>query len=157
MAMVEPVFFDTTVLLAGSIDFGESSTDAQRSLDAVTNGDIADARTAWHCCLEFYAVSTRLPPGYRLSPAQACRLLQEIVCYLRVEQLPPKGFASFFDEAVREKVAGGRIYDAHVAEIARHSGASVVVTDNRRHFAALLKDGIRVLRPSEFLAALPNR
>jgi predicted nucleic acid-binding protein len=51
-------------------------------------------------------------------------------------------------------VAGGRIYDAHIAEIARLAGASIVVTDNRRHFTILMKHGVRVLRPKELAEEL---
>jgi len=36
--------------------------------------------------------------------------------------------------AARDAIVGGRLYDAHIAEIARSAGAGVVVTDNRRHF-----------------------
>ena len=50
--------------------------------------------------------------------------------------------------------AGGRVYDAHVAEIARASSASVIVTDNRRHFLAALRHGLRVQTPAEFMTAL---
>ena len=52
---------------------------------------------------------------------------------------------------------GGRIHDAHIAEIARAAGAAVVVTDNRRHFMASLRHGIRVETPTEFLASVKNR
>jgi predicted nucleic acid-binding protein len=154
MAVVRPVFFDTTVLLGGYIDFGESSVGAQRIIDAVAENAIADPRTAWHCCLEFYAVSTRLPAGYRLSPQQACRILNEITEGFRIEQLPSDARLQFLQMAVEERVAGGRVYDAHIAEIARHSGAGIVVTDNRRHFTALMKHGVRVLRPAELLQEL---
>ena len=150
MALVKPVFFDTTVLLGGCIDFGRSSVDAQRLLDEVAQGSIRKALTAWHCCLEFYAVATRLPGGYRLEPHQALCLLQEILAMFRVEQLPEEARTPFLEAAVKELVAGGRVYDAHVAEIARLAGAHVVVTDNRRHFTVLLKHGVRVLRASEF-------
>jgi hypothetical protein len=47
MALVEPVFLDTTVLLGGYIDFGESFAPAQRIIDAVAEG----------------ALSTRAQPG----------------------------------------------------------------------------------------------
>ncbi len=154
MALVIPVFFDTTVLLAGYIDFGESSIHAQKVIDAVFDGDIVNARTAWHCCLEFYAVSTRLPAGYRLSPKQACRILMEIDSSFRVEQLPHEARLRFFEAAANERVAGGRVYDAHIAEIAGHAGAGIVATDNRRHFTTLMKRGVRILRPEELLAEL---
>jgi predicted nucleic acid-binding protein len=44
---------------------------------------------------------------------------------------------------------GGRIYDAHIAEIARLAGARLVATENRRHFTPLLRHGIRVLVSAE--------
>jgi predicted nucleic acid-binding protein len=152
VALVTSVFFDTTVLLGGFIDFGASSFKAQKIIDAVAARRIRDARTAWHCCLEFYAVATRLPPGYRLAPQQACRLLQEVLALFRVEQLPAEDRLLFLEAAFNERVAGGRIYDAHIAEIARCAGVDIIVTDNRRHFTALIKHGIRVLRPDEFTA-----
>jgi predicted nucleic acid-binding protein len=55
--------------------------------------------------------------------------------------------------AARDGTAGGRIYDAHIAEVARAAGATVVVTDNRRHFIAALRHGIHVETPAEFLVA----
>jgi hypothetical protein len=142
------------VLLGGCIDFGESSVCAQRIIDAVADGIIADARTAWHCCLEFYSVSTRLPAGYRLSPTQTLSILQDLISIVRVEQLPADARLSFLEAVVSERVAGGRIYDAHIAEIARLSHAGMVVTDNRRHFSVLTKHGVCVLRPNELLGEL---
>jgi hypothetical protein len=40
---------------------------------------------------------------------------------------------------------GGRIYDAHIAEIARLGGARTVITGNTRHFKGLAAQGITVL------------
>ena len=59
--------------------------------------------------------------------------------------------------AAHDRIAGGRIYDAHIAEVARAAGATVVVTDNRRHFLAALRHGMRVETPSEFLAGLKKK
>jgi predicted nucleic acid-binding protein len=95
-------------------------------------------------------VATRLPGGYRLAPQQAWALLKEIMTLVRVEQLPADARSPFLEIAVRERVAGGRVYDAHIAEVARLAGAGVVVTDNRRHFTVLMKHGVRVLGTSEF-------
>ncbi|MBN1569433.1 MAG: hypothetical protein JXA73_16425, partial [Acidobacteria bacterium] len=72
----------------------------------------------------------------------------------RVEQLAVDTRLRFFDAAAGERAAGGRIYDAHIAEIARQSGAGIVVTDNRSYFTALMKYGIRVVRPAELLNEL---
>ena len=155
MAVVGPQFFDTSVLLAGMIDFGESARPAQRIFDAIADGRIASPHTAWHCCLEFYAVSTRLPEEFRLSPDDCWRLMEEeLIARFRIHQLPGKAGKSLFQAAAAEGTVGGSIHDAHIAEIARQVGSKVVVTDNRRHFTSLLSRGIRVLTAEEFARAL---
>jgi len=149
MALVIPVFFDTSVLLGGSIEMPESAA-AHALLDAVAAGKIRTPHTAWHCCLEFFAVATRLPAPLRLQPADAIRLVQgEILSRFRIHQLPANIYPEFLAEVDRERVAGGRVYDAHIAQIARQSGARTILTDNRRHFTVLLRDGIRVLTAAE--------
>jgi predicted nucleic acid-binding protein len=152
------VFLDTSVLLAGLIDFGPQSAPAQSLLNAVAERHVVNAATAWHCCLEFYSVSTRLPPEFRLSAADAVQLVEsEIFGRMTVHDLPAGARIPLLKTAAQDDAAGGRIYDAHIAEIARAAGAPVVVTDNRRHFVASLRHGIRVETPVEFLAGLKSR
>ena len=69
--MAVAVFLDTSVLLAGLVDFGPQSAPAQSLLHAVAEKQLAGVGTAWHCCLEFFSVSTRLPAEFRLTPAEA--------------------------------------------------------------------------------------
>jgi predicted nucleic acid-binding protein len=146
------VFLDTSVLLAGLIDFGPQSAPAQSVLHAVAEKQVAETTTAWHCCLEFFSVATRLPPEYRLTPADACTLAeQEIFGRMAVHDLPASDRLGLLRAAADHGVAGGRIYDAHIAEVARASGATAIVTDNRRHFLSALRHGIRVETPAEFL------
>jgi predicted nucleic acid-binding protein len=143
-------FFDTSVLIAGSIDFGGSSQHALLLMDAVADGRIERPMTAWHCCLEFYSVTTRLPEEYRLEPEIALRLLrEEIFPRFSVHDLPSERREEFLVSTVGEGAMGGRIYDAHIAEIARLAGARLVATENRRHFIPLLRHGIRVLVSAE--------
>jgi hypothetical protein len=71
---------------------------------------------------------------------------------MAVHDLPSGGRLPLLQSAARDAVAGGRIYDSHIAEVARSAGASVVVTDNRRHFISALRYGMRVETPAEFLA-----
>ena len=152
------VFFDTSVLLAGLVDFGPQSAPAQAVMHAVAERQVPNAATAWHCCLEFFSVSTRLPPEYRLSPADASQLLEaEVFGRMAVHDLPPAHRLPMLKAAADDRTAGGRIYDTHIAEVARVAGAAVVVTDNRRHFMASLRHGIRVETPAEFLAAQKPR
>ena len=152
--MAVAAFLDTSVLLAGLVDFGPQSAPAQEVLHAVAEGK-AKAATAWHCCLELYSVATRLPPEFRVSPADALTLIQEEVFgRMTVRDLPAGSQRAFLQSLAQEGITGGRIYDAHIAEVARAAGATVIVTDNRRHFLSALRHGIRVETPSECVAAL---
>jgi predicted nucleic acid-binding protein len=152
------VFLDTGVLLAGLIDLGPQSGPAQLLLHAVAEKNIPSAGTAWHCCLEFFSVSTRLPAEFRLTPSDAVQLLeQEVFARMAVHDLPAADRLTMMKQAAADGTAGGRIYDMHIAEVARAAGASLVVTDNRRHFLAALRHGLRVETPSEFVAALRTK
>jgi predicted nucleic acid-binding protein len=149
------VFLDTSVLLAGLIDFGPQSAPAQSLLHAVTEGRVAASGTAWHCCLEFFSVATRLPPEYRLTPHDAVTLLeQEVFERIAVHDLPAPDRMAMLRAAAHDAIGGGRIYDAHIAEVARAVRASVIVTDNRRHFLSALRYGVRVETPAEFVASI---
>jgi predicted nucleic acid-binding protein len=151
-------FLDTSVLLAGLVDFGPQSAPAQSLLHAIAERQVVGASTAWHCCLEFFSVSTRLPPEFRLKPVEAAQLVeQEIFGRLAVHDLPTGDRLELIKAAARDGTAGGRIYDAHIADVARAAGAVVVVTDNRRHFIASLRHGLRVETPAEFLASVKLR
>lgn len=115
-------------------------------MNAVAEGALRRPLTAWHCCLEFYAVATRLPEEFRLSPTDAGRLVEEeLLGRLQVVELPASARLELVCEVVRERLAGGRLYDAHIAEVARRAGARLVVTDNVRHFSGLRLHGVRVL------------
>lgn len=152
------VFLDTSVLLAGLVDFGPQSAPAQSVLHAVAEKTLHPVSTAWHCCLEFYSVGTRLPPEFRLSVADAVQLLdEEVLTRMTVLDLPAGSRLGFLQTALHDGTAGGRIYDAHIAEVARAAGARVIVTDNRRHFLAALRHGLRVETPAEFLEGRKKR
>ena len=156
--MAVSVFLDTSVLLAGLVYFGPQSAPAQSLLHAVAEKQVIGGGTAWDCCLEFFSVSTRLPPEFRLTPAVAAQLLEdEVFGRMAVHDLPAADRLAMLKAAARDGTAGGRIYDAHIAEVARTAGAAVVVTDNRRHFMAALRYGMRVETPGEFLATLKKR
>jgi len=152
------VFLDTSVILAGLVDLGPQSAPAQSIMHGVAEKTITPASTAWHCCLEFFSVATRLPPEYRLPPSDAVKLIEEeVFARMTIHDLAAADRAELLRAAARDAVAGGRIYDAHIAEVARAAKASVIVTDNRRHFLAALRHGIRVETPAEFLSSVKRR
>ena len=152
------VFLDTSVLLAGLIDFGPQSAPAQSLLHAVAEKRVDEPATAWHCCLEFFSVATRLPPEFRVTPADAAVLLEEeVFSRMSVNDLPATDRTQMLRAVGRDGISGGRIYDAHIAEVARAVRAHVVVTDNRRHFLSALRYGMRVETPAEFVTALKGK
>lgn len=156
--MAVEVFFDTSVLIAGLIDLGPQSAPAQSVMHAVAEQKISSPATAWHCCLEFYSVATRLPPEYRLSPTDAVQLMaEEILARLAVHDLPAADRGSMLRLISEDRITGGRVYDVHIAEVARTAGARVIVTDNRRHFLSALRHGLRVETPTEFLDGLRKK
>jgi predicted nucleic acid-binding protein len=136
------------------IELGGSSRAPQELLTRVAVGRVSRPRTAWHCCLEFYSVATRLPEEFRLTPQDALTLLtEEVLGRFDVFDLPAGRRSSFLAEAARDRLRGGRLYDAHIAAIARASGASTVVTENLRHFVGLEALGIRICNAATFLSS----
>ena len=74
---------------------------------------------------------------------------------MTVHDLPQAEQLPMLRAGARDAIVGGHLYDAHIAEVARSTGAGVVVTDNRRHFLSAL----RATRgtPAEFLATVKKK
>ena len=159
MAPLKPdLFLDTSLLLAGVIELDPPNPAAHAIMEAVAEGRLGRPATAFHCCLEFFSVATRLPLEFRLSVEDARRVVEEeLLARLDVRDLPKSGQRGFFELAALEHVAGGRIYDLHIAEVARAAGAPTVLTQNRRHFTSLLRHGIVVQTAEEFAPRLGRR
>lgn len=81
-------------------------------------------------------------------------LHSQILARFSIHDLPSGRRAEFVQSAGREGIAGGRVYDFHIAEVARGSGAQTVVTNNRRHFLSLMRHGTRVLTAAELATEL---
>jgi len=93
--------------------------------------------------------------GSAVAPPDAWRLLdEEILRRFDVRQLPDDHPRSFLRAAADDRLVGGRIYDAHIAEIARVARVPVVVTDNLRHFVGLRRHGVDVVTAAEFAEAI---
>jgi PIN domain-containing protein len=150
-------FFDTSVLLGGLIELGPASEPAQMIMAAIAGGHVRRPHTAWHCCLEFYAVSTRLPEEVRLSPVDAVRLIEEeILTRFVVRQLPDDEQRRFLRGAADDRLVGGRVYDAHITDIARACRVPVVVTDNVRDFVGLRRHGVDVMSSAAFAETITS-
>lgn len=149
------VFFDTSVLIGGLVEMGAAAAECHRALDAVAAGRVANPATAWHCCLETFSVLTRLPQEYRVEPPDALRLVEEeVIGRFDVLALPEGRRRDLLRRAVLDGATGGRIYDAHLGEIALAAGCTAVVTENLRHFRALERHGVEVLAAAELTRRL---
>jgi predicted nucleic acid-binding protein len=124
-------------------------------LEALAARRLRKGVTAWHCCLEFFSVTTRLPPDYRLSAEAAIALLTEHV-FNRVEvvDLPVEDAVEWLKRQSASDIRGGLIYDAHLAQIAHRSGCAMLVTTNVAHFRQVAPHGIEILNPQQLLARM---
>lgn len=95
--------------------------------------------------VESFAVMTRLPAPWRLSPVDAHALLSGAFrSRAHVVGLDGAEGWDVLDAALGAGIAGGTTYDAQIAACARKAGASRIATFNRRDFARL---GLEILVP----------
>ncbi|MCL4813543.1 MAG: PIN domain-containing protein [Vicinamibacteraceae bacterium] len=88
-----------------------------------------------HALVEAYAVLTRLPAPHRLAPADAWALVKaNFVDGVRVVALPAAAHARLLARLAVAGTAGGRTYDALIAEQVGRAGTDVLLTLNSRHF-----------------------
>jgi len=114
---------DTSVVVAGFATWHEGHRASVAALDR-------RPRLPAHVVVESFSVLTRLPPPHRVRP-------NLVSAFLRTrfpEQpllLPPVEHLSLVEEATEAGIVGGAVYDALVAAIARHAGATLLSRDQR--------------------------
>jgi predicted nucleic acid-binding protein len=148
---LKKVFLDTSIFVSGLLEVSVDSA-CRDILVALANRRLRSGVTAWHCCLEFYSVTTRLPPDYRLSPEIAITLLTEHV-FNRVEvvDLPIEDAVAWLTNQAASRIRGGLIYDAHLGQIAARAGCAVVVTQDIADFRLVAPPGVEILSPQQFV------
>jgi predicted nucleic acid-binding protein len=103
--------------------------------------------TPAHALAEAYAVLTRLPPPHRLAPDTAWTLLDAtFVTRATVVALSGRAYPSLLRRLAAQATAGGRTYDAIIAECARRARVHALLTFNRAHFDPP-PDGIAIVEP----------
>lgn len=101
-----------------------------------------------HALVEAYAVVTRLPDPFRMSPADAWRVINaSFVLKSELALLDRTAHISLLGELAAAGIGGGRTYDALIAEAAREAGATVLLTFNRRHFEPA-PHGLSIVEPT---------
>ena len=98
--------------------------------------------------VETYSVLTRLPPPHRLSPADALTLLEENFMNTgKIVALDARSYRALLRRAPRNGVAGGRTYDAIIAECARRAKDTTLLTFNMSHFLPFAGRGLEIVMP----------
>lgn len=98
--------------------------------------------------VEAYAVLTRLPAPHRLSPGDAWALVDaSFIEPATVVALTRIVYVRLLRRIAKQTIAGGRTYDAVIAECAHQARAEVLLTFNPRHFDPPPK-GVSVIDPS---------
>lgn len=140
---------DTTCMIAlvcgWHPDHPQSSTEFSRRL---SRGE--ELVVAAPALVEAYAVLTRLPPPYRIAPADALFLLESnFMGDRRLVSLSERAYESLLRESAGRGIAGGQVYDAVIAECAVQAGVDVLLTLNERHFQDLGRDRLKLVVPGK--------
>ena len=98
--------------------------------------------------VEAYSVLTRLPPPHRLSAADALTLLEaNFMSTGKIIALDTRSYRALLRRAPRDGIAGGRTYDAVVAECARRAKGTTLLTFNLSHFMPFAGTGLEIVVP----------
>ncbi len=98
--------------------------------------------------VETYSVLTRLPPPHRLSAADALTLLEaNFMSPGKIVALDATSYRTLLRKAPRQGIAGGRTYDAIIAECARRAKATALLTFNISHFMPFAGTGLEIVVP----------
>jgi predicted nucleic acid-binding protein len=98
--------------------------------------------------VEAYAVLTRLPPPYRVSPVDALALLdQGFMRASSIVALDAAGYAGLLRQVPSQGIAGGRTYDAVIAACVIKGKGEALLTFNPDEFAMLAAEGVDVIVP----------
>jgi predicted nucleic acid-binding protein len=87
-----------------------------------------------HAAFEAIAVLSRLPEGYRTTPAVPFDALQRIFPRPWLT-LDGDGARACLGRAIAARIRGGALYDALIAATAREHGATLLSADRRAHDA----------------------
>lgn len=105
---------------------------------------------AAHTLVEAYAVLTRLPPPYRLSPADALALIEgNFIESRQIITLEARSYRTVLRRIRDAGIHGGRTYDAIIAACALKARATALLTFNKAHFLPFEERGLAIVVPGE--------
>ncbi len=118
----------------------------QASLELFASAEKSKTYCAAHSLAEVYAALTRLPLRPPVAPEQALLFLQDARRRLHAIALSEAEYFEVLEEAARQGVVGGRLYDALLLACAEKAKAELIYTWNLGHFRQLRPDLARRIR-----------
>jgi predicted nucleic acid-binding protein len=138
---------DTSCMVAAVCAWHEHHEAAQSELTRRLR-DEQTMLVAGPAVVESYAVLTRLPAPHRLSARDAQRLIEgSFVENGRIVALDGRAYRSLLTTMAAEGIAGGRAYDAVIAECALRERGVTLLTFNVDDFAPFASRGLDMVRP----------
>lgn len=136
------VFFDTSVLVAASVQSHPHHVPAFEALRRVASGN-DEGFIGVHSIAETFAALTRLPLQPRIHPSEAARIVRENI--LKHCALVPAGKAEYLGAltAMQDRgLSGAKIYDALLLACAARSRAERIYTFNLADFLGLAPEDL---------------
>ena len=136
-------YFDTSVLVAASVQGHPHHASALQALDAMASQRHKGFMSA-HSVAEVYSVLTRTPFDPPIYPGEARQILEaSILAHLEVVALSATDYRDLVRECAAEGQIGGRVYDAIHLRCARKARCDRLYTFNVKDFLALAGEGFR--------------
>lgn len=128
------VLFDTSVLIAGSMQLHSDHQRALVWMEKARNGQI-EAVVSAHTLAEVYSVMTRIPVPQQVSPSNALRIIERnIVGLMQIIALTGDEYIDLIRHLSQTGIAGGATYDAVIACAAAKAQVDHILTLNTKDF-----------------------
>ena len=136
------IFFDTTVLVAASVQSHPHYTQARSALLRVTAGQ-DKGFMALHSIAELFAVLTRLPIQPRIHPLEAARIVTEnILPHFELLSIAREDYLEALNKMAGGGWIGAKIYDVLLLRCASRCAVDRIYTFNLGDFKQLAPAGI---------------
>jgi predicted nucleic acid-binding protein len=127
--------FDTSVLVAAMMS-GHSSYNVCLPLLQRAQARQIVGFISTHTLAELYSVLTRIPQT-KITPDLAQELIRDNLQTFEFVSLGAEDYTAAIDLMVRNRIPGGGIFDALIAQAALKADVDVILTLNAKHFIRL--------------------
>jgi predicted nucleic acid-binding protein len=143
------IALDTSAIVAGLLTSHRHHARAVVWLDAIAAGDVQGVVNV-HALGEVWSVLTKLPLTPPIAPADARRVVGDLLGRFEVVSLPPRIYVEALDRCSSRGLRSGAIFDALHLATAEAVGAEALLTFNVKDFSRLsTATGPRIVEPPD--------